>query len=134
MPLFDPSDWSLGESQEPYAMADGTEAKVRIVEVAKGTDKNGEQYIQPRLEIVNEPYSKDFTHFLHIPSRKMTEKKLNQVRNAMKQFCEAFELDISRPFDPADDWPGHEGWAILGVRDNEQYGEQNFIKKLIVPR
>jgi hypothetical protein len=131
MPMFDPSEWQLDDSQEPYAMPDGHEAKLRIVEVTKGTDKNGEQYFQPRLEIVGEPYSKDFTHFLHVPSRKMSDKKINQVRNAMKTFCECFDIDISRPFDPSDDWPGHEGWAILGVRDSEQYGEQNFIRKLI---
>jgi len=133
MTMIDPSDLGLDESQEPYAVEGGEEHKLRIVEVKSGEDKNGYSYLQPRLEIVGEPYSKDFTHFLHLPSKAMGEKQLNRVRYNYKAFCAAFGIDTTRPQDPNDDWPGHEGFAILGLTENEQYGEQNFIKKLITP-
>jgi hypothetical protein len=40
----------------------------------------------------------------------------------------------SRPGEPEDDWPGLEGWAILGMEKTDQYGEQNFVKKFVAPR
>src|SRR5882724_9906176 len=90
MSMIDPSDWSLEDSQEPYCMRDGTEAKLRIVAVTKGTDKNDCMYLQPRLEVVGEDFSKDFTHFLHIPDRKMSAKQLNRVKSALRAFMDAF--------------------------------------------
>lgn len=134
MAMIDPTEYGLDESQEPYAVAAGEEYKLVIVEVKDGVDKNGLDYLMPRLEIVGEPFAKDFTHFLHIPNKEaMGEKQLNRVRFAYSSFCKAFGIDTSRPYDPVDDWPGSEGFAILGVGSNEMYGEQNFIKKLVTP-
>ena len=132
MSMLDASAWNLEDSREPFAMPDGTETKLVIVDVRSGKDKNGYDYLQPVLEILDEPFSKDFTHFLHLPDTdRMSAKQLNRVRNSIKVFCEAFEIDTTRPFDPKDDWPGQEGWAILGVQSNEQYGDQNYVKKFI---
>jgi hypothetical protein len=131
--MIDPTDMGLEEAQEPYAVEGGEEHKLRIVEVREGTDKNNFAYVMPRLEIEGEPYAKDFTHFLHIPTKEMGEKQLNRVRFNYLNFCKCFGIDISRPHDPKDEWPGHTGFAILGLGENEQYGEQNFIKKLITP-
>ena len=135
MAMIDPTDMGLDEGQEPYAVKGGEEYKLRVIAVNEGTDKNELAYLMPQLEIVGEPFSKDFSHFLHVPNKeKMNEKKLNRVRYAYKSFCECFSIDMTRPHDPKDEWPGHEGFAILGSAENEQYGEQNFIKKLITPR
>jgi len=133
MAMIDPTDMGLEDSQEPYAVEGGEEHKLRIVEVKEGTDKNNLAYLMPRLEIEGEPFAKDFTHFLHIPSKDMNDKQLNRVRYNYKAFCECFGIDMSRPHDPKDEWPGHTGFAILGLAENEQYGEQNFVKKLITP-
>ena len=135
MPMIDPTDYDLDSSKEPHAVKPGNEYKLVIVEVRSGKDKNDNDYIQPRLEVVEDPYAKDFTHFLHLPNAKtMTEKRLNSVKWALKTFCEAFGIDLSRPTNPADDWPGQEGFAILGAATDDQYGEQNFIKKLSTPQ
>lgn len=134
MAMIDPSEYGLDDSQEPYAVKPG-EYKVRIISVGKGTDKNDLEYLQPRLEVDGEPYSKDFTHFLHIPNKEeMGEKQLNRVRFAYSSFCKCFSIDTTRPFDPQDDWAGCEGWAILGISESDEYGEQNFIKKLLTPK
>lgn len=134
MSMLDPEVWNLGDSQEPYALSDGSEVRVRILEVRKDNDKNNFEYLLPRFEILDEPYSKDFTHFLHIPTSKMDTKQLNRVRYNMRQFCDCFEIDLSRPSDPTEDWVAHEGWVILGYKKDDQYGEQNFIKKMIAGR
>ncbi len=113
---------------EPRAVAPDKEYKIRILEVREGTDKNGNPYILPRFEILDEVGAKDFTYFMGLPNDNMDAKRLNTVKFKIKNFLEAFNLDPST--DPSD-WAGSEGWAILGMDDNEQYGEQNFIKKFV---
>lgn len=135
MGTIDFDEYELDGSQEPYAVKGGEEYKLLIVEVKEGVDKNGLDFIQPRLEIAGEPFAKDFTHFLHLPNKeKMSEKQLNRVRYNLKSFCQCFEIDTSRPSSPVDDWPGSEGFAILGLRTDDQYGEQNYISKLVLPK
>jgi hypothetical protein len=135
MAMIDPTEFDLDESQEPYALKPGEEHKLVIVGVTEGTDKNDLKYLLPRLEVVGEPYAKDFTYFLHVPDRaSMTEKQLNRVRFNYRTFCACFGIDNSRPHDPVDEWPGHEGYAILGASSDDQYGEQNFVKKFITPQ
>jgi hypothetical protein len=134
MPMIDPTDYNLNDSHEPTAAKPGEEYRLVITDVRDGQDKNGYSYVMPRLEIVGEPYSKDFTHFLHLPSAGMNEKQLNKVKWNLKAFTTCFSIDLSRPQDPKEDWVGQEGFAILGTSDNEEYGEQNFIKKLVTPQ
>lgn len=135
MGTIDLGDYELDDSQEPYAVKPGEEHKLIIVDVKEGEDKNGFEYVQPRIEIEGEPFAKDFTHFLHLPDKEnMSEKQLNRVRYNLKVFCECFGIDMTRPTTPKDDWPGCEGFGILGVTTSEQFGEQNFISKLVTPK
>lgn len=134
MSLLDLTDYDLDNAEEPKAVKAGEEYKLRILSVENGTDKNGLDYYMPRFEIVEHPASKDFTYFLHVPDKdKMNEKQLTRARWAMKNFLQCFGLSTG-PTNPDDDWPGQEGWAILGMREDEQYGEQNFVKKFVIPR
>lgn len=135
MPVLDPNEWNLDDAQEPYALEDNSEVKVRILDVRKDKDKNDMEYLLPRFEIVDEPFSKDFTHFMYIPDKEtMDAKRLNRSRFAMVQFLHCFEIDTSRPMDPTEDWNGSEGWVILGIKKDDQYGEQNFVKQFITPK
>ena len=131
MSVFDPTEWNLGNVSEPQALPEG-EYKCRIISVRKGVDKNSLEYWQPLLEVCDEPDSKDFTHFLHIPNKsEMSPKQYKRVCYALQEFMLAFELDFSVAFDPTQDWGGNEGWAILGVRRTDEYGDQNQIVKVI---
>lgn len=140
MSMIDPSEWNLDDSQEPYALRDGVEAKLRIVSVEKNQrrDRDGTitgEYWVVRIEVPDEPYSKEITDFLDIPDAKhMDAKRLNTARDKMRKFCDAFEIDRSRPFDPSDNWPGQEGWGILSLTVSPDYGEQNRVRRYIVPK
>lgn len=134
MSMIDPSEWNLDEAQEPTTVPDGTECRLRIIEVTKGIDKNGSNYYLPRFEIVDEPYAKDFTQFLSEPNEKIPKRQLNRIKYNMLQFMTAFDIDRGGPTDPTEDWINHEGWAILGHKIDPQYGEQNYVKKFIAPR
>lgn len=132
MPSFDPSEWNLDDSQETYAMPDGTEANLRILSVElRDRENDGTKYFIVRSEITEEPYSKEITSFLNIPSRLMDAKQLNLARNEMKKFTECFGLDMSMEFDPKEDWVGCEGTVILSLSKSDAYGEQNRIAKYL---
>jgi len=134
--LIDPSEWNLEDSQEPYALKDGTEALLRIVEVRKQTRNDGSdnEYYVVRYEVPGEAYSKDITDFLDAPSHNLGAKRLNDARRKMLNFAACFGIDMSRPFNPTEDWVGAEGWCILSLRKSDQYGEQNRVSKYLRAR
>lgn len=134
-------DIDYENSQEPTAVPADQEYKLRIVDVKTDlstptglpTDKNGNYYLLPRFEIIDEPLAKEFTRFIGLPHEGMDEKKKNSTGYALKTFLAAFDLDSRSISDPTD-MVGAEGWAILGLEETEQYGEQNYVKKFIIPK
>lgn len=128
---------NVEDAKEPIVMEANSEVKLRIIGVKTGKDKNDLDYIMPRFDIPVSEFAKDFTTFLHVPTRDLAnsdKKKFERAKYAMKEFMLTFEIDPNRPGDPEGDWLGREGWAILGVQNTEEYGEQNYIKKFVTPR
>lgn len=121
-------DMNFDDVVEPTVAPADAEYKLRIVDVKEGTNKNGDAYLMPRFEILEVVGAKDFTKYLGLPTASMDAKKMNNAKYALKVFLDAFKLEYAS--DPAD-WVGAEGWAILGVENNEQYGDQNFIKRFV---
>lgn len=122
----------IEDAPEPTVAKAGSEQKLRIVSVRTGEDKNGCGYFMPVYEIPDMPMAKEFSHFMYVPDReKLSEKQFQRSLYAMKIFVKCFGIDISRPIDYEDDLPGLTGWAILGTRDSDEYGEQNTIRKYI---
>ena len=137
MSIVDLSDHDIENAQDPIAMAAG-EYKIRIIE-CDGTrqNKDDNDYVLPRFEVVGEPLAKDFTHYVPLLTcdngeglADFDEKRQAKIKAGIKNFCLCFGIDTSR-FD-TDELQGLEGWAILGVSEDEQYGEQNYIKKLVI--
>ena len=121
-------DMNFDDVVEPTVAPADAEYKLRILDVKEGTNKNSEPYLMPRFEICDVVGAKDFTKYLGLPAPSMDAKKLNNTKYALKTFMDAFGLEYAS--DPAD-WVGAEGWAILGVEENEQYGPQNYVKKFV---
>ena len=122
-------------AEEPTVAEAGEEYKLCIISVREGTDKNGLDYFAPLYEVVGAPMVKEFGGFLHVPNKDlMTEKQYKRSLYAIKVFAACFGLDLSRPVDYEDDLPGLEGWAILGSKEDDVYGEQNTIRKYISPK
>jgi len=129
------------EYTQPTAVPGGSEYKLRIVDVKTDPshddnlprNKNGDAYLLPRFEIVGEPTAKEFTRYMGIPGNDMDAKKRNQAGYMIKLFLQAFDLDSASLADPSD-LIGAEGWAILGLEETDEYGEQNFVKKFIAPK
>lgn len=135
MSMIDPSEWNLEDSQEPYALKDGSEVRLQVLDVSRSTRENGGVYYTTRFGVVDEPYSKDITDWFDEPSRSLMDaKQLNAAKRKMMNFLDCFSIDRTRPTDPTEDWVGAEGWTILSLSTSARYGEQNRISKFIAPR
>lgn len=126
-------DIDVGDAQEPKVMPADEEYQIRIIDARTDIDKNGDPYMMPRFEVVDQPLAKDFTHFLRLPHKGMDEKSLNRYQWSLKVFLECFGLPTQGQLD-VEDLKGKVGWAILGVKDDETYGESNTVKKFIASK
>lgn len=130
MSILDLSDMNIKETPDPIVVEADSEVELRILDVQLKTNKNGNPYILPRFEIINEPLAKDFTKYMEIPTRSLDAKKFERAKQTLKYFGEAFDIDFDSQLD-INDLIGKTGWAILGVETSDEYGEQNYIKKFI---
>lgn len=123
------------EVQELQAFKGTEEVKIRVTGVRTGTDKNSLNYFMPNFELVDEVGYKEFNKFYHVPDRDaMDAKKYNTCLLQLKRLVAAFDVDLGSMFDregvvQEEALVGGETWAILGVEDRGEYGEQNYIKK-----
>jgi len=121
---------------EPTVAESGTEQKLRIISVRGGTAGKGDcEYFSPVYEVVDAPMVKEFSDFLWVPDKeRLSEKQFQRALHAIKVFTKCFEIDISRPIDYEDDLPGRIGWAIVGTKKSDEYGEQNTVRKYVTPK
>uniref|UniRef100_A0A6M3JZL9 Uncharacterized protein n=1 Tax=viral metagenome TaxID=1070528 RepID=A0A6M3JZL9_9ZZZZ len=124
-------DVDTSDAVEPKAVPAG-ELQVRILSGVIAINKNGNPYFQPRFDIPSEPTSKDFTDYLGLPFPEMDEKQLNQAKFKLDSFKRCF--GIKKKKFTMDEIIGLTGWAILGLKEDQEYGEQNTIRKYILPK
>jgi len=132
--MTDILDVSFDDVVEPRTAEADDEVEITIVNVRNDLDKNGHPYLLPRFEVKDDPYAKEFTHFMRLPHDEMNKKELNNCKYRLLEFYKTFGIDPARPISPEDDLPGQTGWAILGVKDDDfTGGETNYVKKFIPP-
>jgi hypothetical protein len=131
------------DAEEPKVVPGDQEYKIRIVgyrtklneetgeEEYVHEDKNENNYFSPYYDIPAEPMAKGFSGYVPIPGDQMDEKARMNAEWALEEFKQVFGIAQKFNFD---DTIGNEGWAILKVDESEEYGEQNKIKRLIVPK
>ena len=117
---------------EPKAVPAG-EYKVRWIGGSTGINKNNNPYFQPLFEVPSEANSKSFTDYIPLPHEGMTEKEHNDALWRMDCFKKCFGYKQKDKINLQED-PPKEGWMILGIKDDPEYGEQNTRKKYILPK
>ena len=125
----------IKESQPPTCLPSGTEVKFRIVTVREGiSDKNNAQWYMPVFDVPDHPNCVEFSAFFwDLADRdKLDPKQAERLLNQFKQFAECIGLDYTKPFDWLTDLDGKTGYAILGIRKSDEFGDQNTIKKYLV--
>lgn len=123
----------VADAPEPKAVPADEEYKLRIINIRQDLDKNQAPYLLPRFDLDGQPLSKDFTKFIGLPHSELDEKAMVRARSNLRIFLECFGLPTSGQID-TEDMVGKTGWAILGIEETEQYGEQNYVKKFIAPK
>ncbi len=139
MSLTDYSDLEqrIKDAPEPKILPVGSEVKARVVSVKSGiSDKDefdGYEWTMPLLDIPDEPLAREFSVFFwDLDESKLTEKQFAQSLAAFQKFAACFGIDYSRPFSWEDDVVGLEGWVILGIKKDDEYGDKNIIKKYVL--
>jgi len=139
MSLVDYTDLEkeITDAPEPKVLPRGTEVKARIINVREGiSDKNGARWYQPVFDVPDDPMVIEFNDFFwDLADRdKLDPKQAQRALYQFKQFASAFGIDYSKPFSWTDDLVGLEGWLIVGVRKDDEYGDKNTVSKYVARR
>ena len=126
-------DIDVGDAQEPVVVPDGEECLVRLIGMTGGINKNNDPYTIWRFDVPDRPNAKEFTKYLPIPTDKMDAKEKNTAKWKFKTYWEAFAVDHTQTIN-FDNVAGGQCWALLGVSEDDEYGEQNYIKRLITKK
>lgn len=124
------------DAPEPKTLEAGSEAKLRILNVRTGTsDTNDCNWFSPVYDVPDNPMVKEFNDFFwELDKEKLTPKEYQRSLYKFKTFVQCFRVDLSRPLDIAEGLTGLEGYAIVGTKKDDVYGEQNTIRKYVVPK
>lgn len=122
------NDLNLNDAVEYSSVAEG-EYELRILNIERKISANtGGEYIMARLEVMNEPYSKDINHVMMLPTAADDVKKKNNRLLALVRFFEAFGFDPNNVPTP-EEMVGATGFAYLVEEEDNEYGKQNRIRR-----
>ncbi len=109
------------------------ENKEVVVTIVKAIDMEEHEAILLTLSVDDEPMSADFTHFLNLSHKDGTLKQEKACKYHLKMFLETFGISTSEGFS-LDDMIGQSGTVIIGVKESDNYGRQNTIKRCVTPK
>lgn len=133
----------------PVIHKDEDEMEVSNAVITDPNNKPDKRHILIQLDSLSEPVSRTVYHYIGLPSPDDSPKVKEQKKFALRQFCDAFGVDPSNPFQgfrPDDDstpelpkgelpeWVGKSGWVQLSTENRPQFGEQNRVKGFVPKR
>lgn len=124
-------DLSFDNVVEYEARPEG-EYELRLEEVMQGQGDKG-KYIRARLQIVGDDFAKEISHVMMLPQDGDDARKKNNRLLAIQRFYDAFGIDYkSGPVNLAQySNQGLTAWGILRLENNDQYGDQNSVRRWI---
>jgi hypothetical protein len=130
--ILDLSNMGLDETTQLVYLPKGTEVEVRIVNVVKDVDKNGEDYIMPYFEVINHEDADaipEFSTYIPFPSNAQTPKENNKRKLRLSSFLQAFDVDGVMV--NLKELKGLTGFVVVGYKETEDYGPQNTVNKFV---
>ena len=139
MSLVDYSDLEqeITNAPEPKILPRGSEIKARIIAVYSGVNEEADTtYYRLMCDVPDDLTVKDFQFFMNdLKDReKMSDKHFGMALGRFNNFASCFGLDYSTPFSWEDDLVGLEGWVILGVKKDDEYGDKNTVSRFVVKK
>ena len=140
--FFDYSDENFDEVVDPKPVPEG-EYTIQIMDFKADDEgniilknKSGNPYVLPLIDVVDceeAVYAQRFSHYMGLPHGDMDKKQKNACLADNRKFYKAFGVDPSQRVN-FEDMIGLKADAILIVKKDIGYGEQNAISKFIAPR
>lgn len=130
--FIDISNFNMDDLPEGEIYEDGAEIQARITRLAKGVDKNQNDYLMPWFEDPNNVNLEDFSDYIPLPSNKDTPKEQGRKLRTLKAFVTCFGLEsmFSGEFN-LEDAKGATGWMILGIGKDKEGKPCNRPKKYL---
>jgi len=126
-------DVETENAPEFKSLPDGTEVQLRIIKAEVKNSKAGDPMLALRLDVPNEPFSKDINLNIMLPTNQDDDKTKAQKQNRLKEFKAAFGLPPVGSI-TTDDMEGQKAWAILSEKESPEYGLQNSVRKFVIAR
>lgn len=123
-------DLDLGNVPEKEIMPDD-EYSLKIFSADRRDSRSGKPMLVVGFEFVDHSNAQEVYQNFLLPQEEEEERANNNRLRRIKQFCEAFGIDVDNPFS-TDDLIGETGWAIVSERHDEEYGHQNQIRRFVV--
>lgn len=131
-------DLNLADVKELVALPEG-EYELRLNKAEMRTVSNtnssyyGAQFLLLSFDVPGEADSKGISHTLFLPRDQDDDKQKNNRLRSIKNFCDAFGVDYSQGIDIEElNTSAATGWAMLKVEEDEEYGEQNRIRRFVI--
>lgn len=124
-------DLHLDKVEDPTVVPGGEEYELRILDAKVAPSKSSDRdVIKVMLEVVDNPTAKPVFVNMAVPSKDDDERKTYSMSLQIKQFMQAFDIDLKNPGDPAE-WKGKTAWAWLNIGENQNGDEQNEVGRWI---
>lgn len=119
-------DINLNDVKDVTTVPEG-EYKLACLSAEVKTSQSGNDYINLRFSVVDEPDAQDVYHIIMLPNQQDDEKgKTNKLR-AIKRLFEACNVPTASPIN-LDTLVGQTCWATL-VEEEDSYGKKNRIRR-----
>jgi hypothetical protein len=133
-------DFELDKVPELGVATDG-EHRIAITGAEGKLDKNQKPGLQVRFRVVDQENVKPLSTWLSFPADSDSKDEVNSKLRRIKTFRDAFKLTFKNAQQLAamlDKDPkalnGSEAFAILNTQESDDYGEQNNIKRFVIPK
>lgn len=120
-------------------LEDNTEHEVQIVKAEIGESGEhaktaGQKYLRVTYKSQEDPDSRPFNDIFMLPIPGQDQDTFNMRGRMLKDFFNCFEFDYRNGFniyEETDQLKGLTGEVIVRTADNDQYGEQNEVKRYL---
>ena len=121
---------NLDDTKEP-TVAEAGEHVVRIAMAEAKKSKAGADMLVLTIELPNEVGVGRIFDYLLAPQESDDDNRVYMRKLSLNRMCECFGYDSTNGGIDTEELIGREGKALISIEDNEEYGEQNRIKRYI---
>jgi hypothetical protein len=120
----------LDDIQEPQPVPDG-DYEVQIVDIpeVKTSNRTGQEYLNFRLQILNEPGAADIYDVVMLPASQESEESNTRRKLRLKRMCEAFGVSYSGGSIQLEAFNGLRARALLSVESDAEFGDKNRVRR-----